>query len=103
VIRYGVRVSAPESVDDEIVDLPDKWVRLIMVDVAANLLSGVDIDAVSQEYITEQLRLERFPVRSGESIQRALITVREYLMERFRNEQKALTPPPVRRLDVVEL
>ena len=100
-IRYGKRLVLPTDNSQTVDDLPTRWERLVMVDAAINLMSGVDIDAVSQEYLTESLRLERFPVRSGESIVKSLIQLREYLMNRFMNEQKALDPPMVRNVDTV--
>jgi hypothetical protein len=103
VIRYSVAVSSPTLVTDTITDLPDKWERLIVVDAAIALMSGVDVDSVTQEYLTEQMRLERFPVRSGESIMNSLVRYREYLLQRFTGEQKALSPAPVRRLPTVAI
>lgn len=100
-VRYGVSITVPTLSTAEIVDLPSKWERLILVDAALSQMSGVDIDAVTQEYITESMRLERFPVRSGESIVRALIQLREYLLGRLIKEQKALNPPQVRNVDTV--
>lgn len=103
IVGYGVRIALPTLDTDTIVDLPQKWERLILVDAALSLLSGVDIDAVTQEYLTQSLRLERFPVRSGESITRSLIAYREYLINRFENEQLSQTPPPVVRGDIILL
>lgn len=103
VIRYSTTVSAPTLNTDTITDLPEKWERLVVVDAAIALMSGVDIDAVTQEYLSEQMRLERFPVRSGESIMNSLVRYREYLLQRFVGEQKALAPAPVRRLPTVAI
>ena len=91
------------TVTATITDMPEKWERLVVVDAAIALMSGVDIDAVTQEYLTEQMRLERFPVRSGESIMNSLVRYREYLLQRFTGEQKALSPAPVRRLPTVSI
>jgi hypothetical protein len=103
IVGYGIRIVVPATTSETIVDLPQKWERLVLVDSALSLMSGVDIDAVTQEYLTQSLRLERFPVRSAESITRSLIAYREYLVDRFLAEQKSLTPPMVIRGDVVYL
>lgn len=103
VIGYGIKIENPEDDETTIAYLPQKWERLVIVDAAIALLSGVDIDAVTQEYLTESLRLERFPVRSAEAIVRSLITYREYMVDRFQNEQLSQSPPMVIRHDLVVL
>lgn len=91
-IRYGVRAVAPDDVTAEIEDLPTSFERIVLVDAAAELLSGVDVDAVSQEILTESLRLDGFPVISGSRIQQSLIRYREYLIEKANAELKAAHP-----------
>lgn len=95
VVRYGVRVESPDDNDTDIEDLPQKWERIVLVDAAAQLLSAVDIDAQSQELLTEKIRLENFPVRSGSSISSALLGYREYLVSRAHKELIARYPRPL--------
>lgn len=95
VVRYGVRVESPDDNDTAIEDLPQKWERIVVVDAAAQLLSAVDIDAQSQEILTEKIRLENFPVRSGASISSALLGYREYLVSRAHKELIARYPKSV--------
>jgi len=95
VVRYGVKVEAPSDDATEIVDLPQKWERIILVDAAAQLLSAVDVDAQSQELLTEKMRLENFPVRSGQSISSSLLGYREYLVSRAHKELIASYPRPL--------
>jgi len=92
VVRYGIRVEAPAGDTTEIVDLPQKWERIVLVDAAAQLLSAVDVDAQSQELLTEKMRLENFPVRSGSSISSSLLGYREYLVTRAHKELIASYP-----------
>ncbi len=94
-VRYGTKPAVPDSVTDDIVGFLTKWQRLVVVDAAVRLLSGVDIDAVTQEYLTQQIRLERFPVRSGASITQALIRYREYLLEQAETDLIANNPTDV--------
>ena len=92
LVKYGVKVTVPPLVTDEIFDLPAKWERIVLADAAAELLSGVDIDALTQEFLTQQLRLERFPVRSGSTINRALVQYREYLVELAERDLRSASP-----------
>lgn len=92
LVKYGVKVVLPDGNDDEIVDLPAKWERIVLTDAAAELLSGVDIDAVTQEFLTQTLRLEQFPVRSGASISQSLIRYREYLIDQASKDIKGAYP-----------
>lgn len=92
LVRYGVKPTVPDTVTDDIEDFTTKWSRLIVVDAAVRLMSGVDIDAVTQEYLTEQYRLDRFPVRSGGTITEQLIRYREYLLENAQEELVANDP-----------
>jgi hypothetical protein len=99
-IVYGTKVQAPTLVTDEIVDLPAEWERIILADVASDMLAGVDIDATTQEYLTQQLRLERFPVKSGSSISQNLIRFKEYLIEQAKKDIEAAYPRSVYRKKV---
>lgn len=101
VVRYGVKLEAPDSYTSEIEFLPTKWERIILVDTAAELLAGVDIDAITQENLTESLRLDRFPVRSGSNISTSLIRYREYLVEQAKTELEAQYPRGIEVLPVV--
>lgn len=100
VINYGTRIEVPATVTEEIEDMPEQWDRIVLADVAADLLSGVDIDAATQEYLTQQMRLEGFPVRSGASVSQNLIRYREYLMEQAQKDIEAAYPRDVQRKKV---
>lgn len=100
VVRYGMKVTAPDTITEEIELLPAKWDRIVIADAAAQLLAGVDIDAATQERLTEQMRLENFPVRSGSTISQNLIRYREYLVELAVKELVAEYPREVHRRPV---
>jgi hypothetical protein len=97
VVRYGRKIVAPTTVDTDIPLLPSGWERIILVDAAAELLSGVDIDAVTQEIMTEQIRLEGFPVKSAMSISQSLVRYREYLIEQAQTGLASEEPKKVHR------
>lgn len=99
-IVYGKRLVAPTDNSTDLDTYPDKWNRIILADAASGLLAGVDIDAVTQEYLTEQLRLERFPVKSGASISQNLIRFREYLVSEAKKDQEAGRPRDVERVPI---
>jgi hypothetical protein len=98
VIRYGVRIEVPADTTTDIEDLPQHWERIIASDVGAQLLASVDIDAQTQEVLTQQLRLERFPVKSGTSISQSLIRYKEYLVGEAVKEIESAHPVKVRQL-----
>jgi hypothetical protein len=100
VVRYGRQIMAPDTVTDDIVGLPKKWERIIIADAGAELLSGVDIDAVTQEVLTQQLRLERFGVRSGSTISQALLGYREYLVAQAESELGGMYPRGIEMMPV---
>lgn len=92
LVRYGVKPTIPADYTTDIENFVTKWSRLIVVDAGVRLLAGVDIDAVTQEVLTEQMRLDRFPVRSGATITEGLIRYREYLLEQAQEELLANDP-----------
>ena len=100
VIRYGREPGRPTLVTDTLDPWEDAWNRIIVLDAAIALLSGVDIDAVTQEYLSQQLRLDRFPVRSGATITQAMIAYREYLVGRRKEKQIAKHKPGVHMMPV---
>ena len=100
VIRYGREPGRPALVTDTLDPWEDAWNRIVVLDAAIALLSGVDIDAVTQEYLTQQDRLDRFPVRSGASITQAMIAYREYLVGRRKEKQIAKHRPGVHMMPV---
>jgi len=97
LITYGVKIEAPDNNTDTIVDLPENYERIVLTDAASELLAGVDIDASTQERLTEQIKLEGFPVRSGGSVSQALIGYHEYLVDRANKEIVAKFPRTIQR------
>ena len=100
LITYATTIEAPVDDDETIADLPVKYERIVIADAASELLSGVDVDAVTQERLTEQMRLEGFPVRSGSTISQNLIRFHAYLVDRANKELIAQYPRRVARSKV---
>lgn len=84
--------ARPTAESDELTDddfgLPTRYDLPVIVSAVAKLASGIDLDAVTQEFITRQLEAQNFPVESGASIQNSLLGLYEYLIVR---EQRRLT------------
>jgi hypothetical protein len=51
--------------------------------------------------LTEQIRLERFPVRSGSTISQSLIRYREYLVQQAATELTAAYPRTIHMKPVI--
>jgi len=85
-IQYGVRIEPPAGDDDTIEDLPSEYEPIVLAASAAKLLAGVDIDAQTQETLTQQIRLQGFPVGSGTSISNALLGFSEFLTDKHNKE-----------------
>jgi hypothetical protein len=98
-LRYGRVASVPDNETDDITSLPADHAQIVVVAAAAALMSGVDIDAATQEYLTQQYRLERFPVRSGSHITQSLSQYKEYLETAAMSALTAANPKPIVFLD----
>jgi hypothetical protein len=98
-LRYGRAASVPDDETEPITNLPALFAQIAVVAAAAALMSGVDIDAATQEYLSQQYRLERFPVRSGSHITQSLIQYKEYLEKDAVDALTALNPKPIVFLD----
>lgn len=97
LVTYGTKIQAPTDADAEVENLPSNYERIVITDAASELLAGVDIDAQTQERLTEQIRLEGFPVRSGSSISQNLVRYHEYLVGRADKDLVSLYPRQIER------
>ena len=59
-----------------------------MVGAIAQLLSELDVDVTTQDFITENLEQRGIPVGSGERLRNALLRYYGVLLDRARREQK---------------
>ena len=91
---------------DETVDLSttclieDEYEQIVMVGAVADIVGATDIDATTQEFITEKLAAENYPVGSGERLRNALLRLRSLLIDEARGNLRSLYPAPVSIMNI---
>jgi len=91
---------------DETVDLAtdcliaDEYEQIVMVGAVADIVGATDIDATTQEFITEKLAAESYPVGSGERLRNALLRLRSLLIDEARGNLRSLYPAPVSIMNI---
>ncbi len=95
IIRYKAKATRPAAETDTLASLniEASWQKILTVGIAASLLRGADIDAATQEFITESLAREGFPPGSGESLSNSLLRFQDFLTQRRAKSQNVRTPP----------
>ncbi len=95
IIRYKAKAVRPTAETDTLADLniDSSWQKILTVGIAASLLRGSDIDAATQEFITESLAREGFPAGAGESLSNSLLRFQDFLMQRRARAQNVRTLP----------
>ena len=71
-----------------------------MVVAVADIMGATDVDASTQEFITEKLAAENYPVGSGERIRNALLRLRSLLIDEARGNLRSLYPAPVSIMNI---
>ena len=95
IIRYKAKAVRPTLETDTLASLniDVSWQKILTVGVAASLLRGSDIDAATQEFITESLAREGFPAGAGESLSNSLLRFQDFLTQRRARSQNVRTLP----------
>lgn len=75
--------------------LEDFHEQIVMVGAIAQLLSELDVDVTTQDFITENLEQRGIPVGSGERLRNALLRYYGVLLDRARREQRSRFPQGV--------
>ncbi len=76
--------------------LEDEYEQIVMVGAVADIMGATDVDASTQEFITEKLAAENYPVGSGERIRNALLR----LIDEARGNLRSLYPAPVSIMNI---
>ena len=63
--------------------------QIVMVGAVAQMLSELDVDTTTQNFITESLEIRGVPLGSGERIRNALLRYYGVLLDRARREQRS--------------
>ena len=80
--------------------LQDEYHQIVMVGAVADIIGARDIDASTQEFITEKLAAESYPVGSGERLRNALLRLRSLLIDEARGNLRSLYPAPVSIMNI---
>jgi len=100
VKRKFVRPSAETDDLSTACLLEDEYQQIVMVGAVADIVGATDIDATTQEFITEKLAAENYPVGSGERLRNALLRLRSLLIDEARGNLRSLYPAPVSIMNI---
>ena len=93
----------PTSESDDLATtclIADEYEQIIMVGAVADIVGATDIDATTQEFITEKLSAENYPIGSGERLRNALLRLRSLLIDEARGNLRSLYPAPVSIMNI---
>lgn len=96
-LTYRARFGRPGADDTELADLgvEPEWERIVAVGAAAQVVAGRDLDALTAEYITEQLEREALPSDAPQRIRNGLLTLYNIWLEDASRGLRADNPVPV--------
>lgn len=97
-VVYASKFTRPTAEANDlnsVCGLEDFHEQIVMVGAVAQLLSELDVDATTQDYITENLEQRGIPVGSGERLRNALLRYYGVLLDRARREQRSRFPQGV--------
>ena len=80
--------------------ISDEYEQIVMVGAVADIVGATDIDASTQEFITEKLAADSYPVGSGERLRNALLRLRSLLIDEARGNLRSLYPAPVSIMNI---
>ena len=100
VKRKFVRPSAETDDLSTTCLLEDEYQQIVMVGAVADIVGATDVDASTQEFITEKLAAENYPVGSGERLRNALLRLRSLLIDEARGNLRSLYPAPVSIMNI---
>jgi len=93
----------PTSESDDLATtclISDEYQQIVMIGAVADMVGATDIDATTQEFITERLAAENYPVGSGERLRNALLRLRSLLIDEARGNLRSLYPAPVSIMNI---
>lgn len=96
-LTYEARFARPDAEADDVtlLGVDAAWERIVVVGAAAQVLAGRDLDAVSAEFLTEQLEREGFPVSSAGRLRDGLLRYQAFLLEQARSSARANRITPI--------
>ena len=100
VKRKFVRPTDETSDLETVCLIPAEYEQIVMVGSVADIMGATDVDASTQEFITEKLAAESYPVGSGERLRNALLRLRSLLIDEARGNLRSLYPAPVSIMNI---
>ena len=100
VKRKFVRPTDETSDIETVCLVAPEYEQIVMVGAVADIVGATDIDATTQEFITEKLAQENYPVGSGERLRNALLRLRSLLIDEARGNLRSLYPAPVSIMNI---
>ena len=100
VKRKFVRPTAETDYLSTACFLEDEYEQIVMVGAVADIMGATDVDASTQEFITEKLAAESYPIGSGERLRNALLRLRSLLIDEARGNLRSLYPAPVSIMNI---
>ena len=91
-VVYAASFVRPSGEDDDlntVSGLDEFHEQIVMVGAVAQMLSELDVDTTTQNFITESLEIRGVPLGSGERIRNALLRYYGVLLDRARREQRS--------------
>jgi len=100
VKRKFVRPTDETSDIETVCLVAPEYEQIVMVGAVADIMGATDVDASTQEFITEKLAAESYPVGSGERLRNALLRLRSLLIDEARGNLRSLYPAPVSIMNI---
>ena len=100
VKRKFVRPTDETSDIETVCLVSPEYEQIVMVGAVADIIGATDIDASTQEFITEKLAADSYPVGSGERLRNALLRLRSLLIDEARGNLRSLYPAPVSIMNI---
>jgi hypothetical protein len=97
-VVYASKFTRPTNETDNlnsVSGLEDFHEQIVMVGAVAQMLSELDVDATTQDFITENLEQRGIPIGSGERLRNALLRYYGVLLDRARRDQRSRFPQGV--------
>ena len=83
-VKYQAAATRPSTDETEVLldDLSvlDRWIKIITVGAAAQMVSGEDVSQATIDFITEALAAEGFPVGAGATLRNSLLQFQDFLI-----------------------
>jgi len=97
--KFGTVTNEATTLAD--VGLETEYEPIIMAGVAAQMIAGKDIPAMTADYISEQIAVSNYPVGSSNNIRNSLLQYQQLLIQQARKDLRARYPEPVQMNSVV--